>query len=118
MNLLLGWEKFGSGERALRVRLEKGWTGRTLVACYKSFSPCSVIPESGYPFSDGTRATIKLLLLAHSFILATADRIYFVVARPGNELRLLTKVAGTATAAASARIHPGNPNDIRPLISV
>lgn len=92
-----GWEKFGSGERALRVRLEKGRRdGRwwDAVARYKSFSPCSVIPESGYPFSDGARATIKLLLLAHSFIPATADRIYFVAARPGSQKRIASSDEG------------------------
>jgi len=30
--------------------------------------PCTVIPESGYPFSGGTPATIKLLLLARTLL--------------------------------------------------
>lgn len=86
--------KFGSGD-ALRVLLEKG-DGCWWVACYKSFSPCSVIPESGYPFSDSlySPATIKLLLLAHSFIPATADRIYFVVARRGSRKRIASSDKG------------------------
>lgn len=86
--------KFGSGD-ALRVRLEKG-DGCWWVACYKSFSPCGVIPESGYPFSGSlySPATIKLLLLAHSFIRATADRIYFVVARRGSRKRIASSDKG------------------------
>lgn len=117
MNLLLGWEKFGSGERALRVRLEKGWTGRTLVACYKSFSPCSVIPESGYPFSDGTRATIKLLLLAHSFISATADRIYFVVARPGKRIASSDEGCGHRNCCSFRTDSPGQ-SERHPAVNI
>lgn len=87
-----GWEKFGPGEKRRLRAAGKGMVGtRWLVI---SFSPCSVIPESGYPFSDGTRATIKLFLLAHSFIPATADRIYFVAARPDSRKRIASSDEG------------------------
>lgn len=106
--------KFGSGERALRVR---GWK-RTLVgrACYKSFSPCSVIPESGYPFSGSVlrpQLNCSFLRTLLSRRRPTGFTLLLLAVARGNELRLPTKVAETATAAASARIHAANPNDVR-----
>lgn len=43
--------KFGSGHSTCAARKGATDVGGARVACYKSFSPCSVILESGYPFS-------------------------------------------------------------------
>jgi len=69
---LYGWEI--SQEWALRAAGKGRSLGRANARWLViKVPPCSVIPESGYPFSGGTRATIKLLLLGHSFVSATTD---------------------------------------------
>jgi len=79
-----------SPKRALRAT-GKGWSlgrasARWLVI---KVPPCTIIPESGYPFSGGTRTTIKLLLLARTLLSRRrpTDQIYFAVPRRGESTR-------------------------------
>lgn len=121
-------------ERALRAT-EKGRSSgrasaRRLVI---KVPPCTVIPESGYPFS-GTPVTIKLLLLARALLSRRltdrpTDQIYFAVylaAETDGVFRrwLRGMQPRVSAAAASARIHgrcgqsPDSATNIRLVFTV
>lgn len=79
-----------SPERALRATGKGRSLGRASARWLViKVPPCTIIPESGYPFSGGTRATIKLLLLARTLLSRRrpTDQIYFAVPRRGESAR-------------------------------